>query len=437
MTDFKPGKKLLLTNGETIIVKSKLGEGGQGSVYKVTYNGAEYALKWYLSSYLKSLKPNCKKFYENLSNNVKSGAPSSHFLWMKAVAATGKDSKGFGYIMDVRPQNYSEFTKFIKAKEHFANTQAVINASINIVEAFQALHRKGYSYQDLSPGNFFIDKTNGDVLICDNDNVAPDGSNLGVGGTPGYMAPEMILGKKKQSTKKKMISLSVILFELLFLAHLLEGANFCKYPCLTPQIEKELYAEHPVFVCSTTDRSNGPVRGICSNLMSLWPIYPDYIHDAFQTAFSEEALHDGRKRLSERVWRNTLYRLLDDAVLCPSCGEINFASKSSGNEIVCTECHKKQIMPYSIVAGQSRVVAQNGKTLTQFHMTQGRRDVVIGTVVESKKTKGVYGLRNDSALVWAVEYPEKSVVSYEPGKTVTLIPQTKITIGSKTIKIEE
>lgn len=259
---------------------------------------------------------------------------------MKAVAATGKDSKGFGYIMDVRPQNYSEFTKFIKAKEHFANTQAVINASINIVEAFQALHRKGYSYQDLSPGNFFIDKTNGDVLICDNDNVAPDGSNLGVGGTPGYMAPEVILGKEKPSTNTDLFSLSVILFELLFLAHPLEGANCCKYPCLTPQIEKELYAEHPVFVCSTTDRSNGPVRGICSNLMSLWPIYPDYIHDAFQTAFSEEALHDGRKRLSERVWRNTLYRLLDDAVLCPSCGEINFASKSSGNEIVCTECHK-------------------------------------------------------------------------------------------------
>lgn len=82
MSDFKPGKRLQLTNGGMITVKSKIGEGGQGSVYKVSYNGAEYALKWYLSSYLKSLKPNCKKFYENLSNNVKSGAPSSHFLWM-------------------------------------------------------------------------------------------------------------------------------------------------------------------------------------------------------------------------------------------------------------------------------------------------------------------------------------------------------------------
>ena len=136
-------------------------------------------------------------------------------------------------------------------------------------------------------------------------------------------------------------------------------------------------------------------------------------------------------------WRDILYRLLDDAVVCPCCGEINFASKSNGKEIICTECHKKQILPYSIVTEHARLVAQNGKTLTQFHVTHGSRDVVIGTVVESKKTKGVYGLRNDSALIWAVEYPEKPIASYEPGKTVTLIPQTKITIGSKTIKIEE
>ena len=82
-------------------------------------------------------------------------------------------------------------------------------------------------------------------------------------------------------------------------------------------------------------------------------------------------------------------------------------------------------------------MAQNGKMLTQFHVTHGSRDVTMGTVVESKKTKGVYGLKNESSFIWAVEYPEKPIVSYEPGKTVTLIPQTKITIGNKTIHIEE
>ena len=46
MSDFKPGTKIKLTNGGTVTVKSKIGEGGQGSVYKVDYDGKDYALKW-------------------------------------------------------------------------------------------------------------------------------------------------------------------------------------------------------------------------------------------------------------------------------------------------------------------------------------------------------------------------------------------------------
>ena len=185
MEDFKPGDKVKLTNGEEVSIVEKIGEGGQGAVYKVQMGSQEYALKWYLPQYLKRLKPNCNNFYKNLEYNVSSGSPSPAFLCKKAVAVTGKHSKGFGYIMDLRPKEYEEFTKFIKARVHFSSTQAVINAAINVVEAFQALHRKGLSYQDLSPGNFFINKDTGAVLICDNDNVAPDGTNLGVGGTPG------------------------------------------------------------------------------------------------------------------------------------------------------------------------------------------------------------------------------------------------------------
>ena len=64
MSEFKCGDKIKLTNGDSITVKSKIGEGGQGSVYKVDYGGKEFALKWYLPGYLKGLKPNHKKFYK-------------------------------------------------------------------------------------------------------------------------------------------------------------------------------------------------------------------------------------------------------------------------------------------------------------------------------------------------------------------------------------
>lgn len=436
MADFKSGEQIKLTSNGFITVKNKIGEGGQGSVYCVDYQGKSYALKWYLPSYLKGLKPDCAPFYENLVNNVHAGAPSPSFLWMQAIAVTGKHSNGFGYIMELRPTGYEEFTKFIKGREHFSNTQAVITAAIQVVEAFRALHKRGYSYQDLSPGNFFINKLTGDVLICDNDNVAPNNKNLGVGGTPGYMAPEVILGNSIPSTNTDLFSLAVILFELFFLSHPLEGLNCCKHPCLTQQIEKELYAIHPVFVCSKTDRSNAPVRGISTNLMNLWPTYPEYLHEAFQQAFSETALKDGQKRPSEMDWLKVLDRLRDDAIPCPHCHEANFVSMAQGNTLCCPVCKHSSAVPVRITVNGSEIAAAKDKHLSEHQVNYGSREKIIGTFMESKKTSGFFGLRNDSGLVWSVEYPGKPAVNYEAGKTVSLYPGTKIHIGTSTVEVK-
>lgn len=435
MDEFKRGKKLHLLNGKTITVQSKIGEGGQGAVYSVDYNGKKYALKWYLPNYLRGLKPNCKDFYKNLVRNVEDGTPSSQFLWMQAVAVTGKHSNGFGYLMELRPSNYAEFTKFIKAKEKFTCTQAVINAAVNVVSAFQALHRSGKSYQDISPGNFFIDKNTGDVLICDNDNVAPYGSNLGVGGTPGYMAPEVILGKSTPNTDTDLFSLAVILFELFFLSHPLEGANCCKHPCLTPKIERELYAVNPVFVCSKEDTSNAPVRGTCSNLIRLWPMYPEFLHDKFRKAFSKVALHSGAQRLSEKEWKDVLFALLDSSVICPHCHEMNFIDMADGTSLQCVECKKRIAVPCKLSVNSFEVAAEKDKHLTEYHLTYGDRQKIAGTIVESKKTAGVFGLRNDSSEIWVVHYPGKEEMYYETGKTVTLLRGTEIKIATKTVKI--
>ena len=434
MEDLKAGTKLQLMNGGGITVKSKIGEGGQGAVYNVADDsGKQYALKWYLPAYLKKLK-NRKKFCENLSNNVKKGSPSASFLWPKAIAHTGKHSKGIGYVMELRPHNYSEFTKFMKAKEHFANTQAVICAAINVVESFQALHRKGLSYQDLSPGNFFIDKK-GDVLICDNDNVAPYGTNMGVAGTPGYMAPEVILGKAKPDINTDLFSLSVILFELFFLSHPLEGANCCKHPCLTTKIERELYAEKPVFVLSETDKSNLPVRGVHTNLINLWGVYPKFLQDAFQKAFGS-GLKTVGARLSEGAWLKVLYKLRDNAVACPKCKELNFADNAHGATIVCDVCKQQYSLPFRLCTNGNEIFVQKDKCLTEYHTVYGSIKNVVGTVIESKKTLGVFGLRNDSNQIWQVAYPDKPVVTYEKGKTVTLIPETEITIGDCKVTVK-
>ena len=43
---FTKGSRIPLQNGQSAEVIAKLGEGGQGTVYRVRIGGKEYALKW-------------------------------------------------------------------------------------------------------------------------------------------------------------------------------------------------------------------------------------------------------------------------------------------------------------------------------------------------------------------------------------------------------
>ena len=148
MADLPKGYTIQTKNFKNLIVWDKLGEGGQGAVYRVDYNGTAKALKWYSGKKFKN--PN--KFYTNLENNIKKGKPANIFLWPEDI--TEKTGEAFGYIMDLRPGDYRDFSKFLIGKEVFASVTAMVNTALHIVAGFRALHLKGYSYQDLNDGNF-------------------------------------------------------------------------------------------------------------------------------------------------------------------------------------------------------------------------------------------------------------------------------------------
>ena len=74
MAELKNGFKGRTVNGGEFTVLEFLGGGGQGNVYKISFNGREMALKWYHKSTIEKMK-NPKEFYENLRNNIRKGAP--------------------------------------------------------------------------------------------------------------------------------------------------------------------------------------------------------------------------------------------------------------------------------------------------------------------------------------------------------------------------
>ena len=205
--------------GGPVEVVRGLGGGSQGQVYEVEVGGERLALKWFL--------PACiardRTLERRLGDCIRTTAPSEDFLWPLALlhptpACTARlrtRSPGFGYLMELRPETY------VGAHEHLAgrlsiSLRNVLRAGFFLADAFGALHLRGLCYRDVSIGNLFLEPASGRILVCDNDNVGVNGQDPGgVLGTPGFMAPEVLLQQARPGTASDLFSLAVLLFRLL------------------------------------------------------------------------------------------------------------------------------------------------------------------------------------------------------------------------------
>jgi serine/threonine protein kinase len=426
--ELKSGQKIRVKDsGDSVTVVKKLGEGGQGIVYEAEYLGNRYALKWFFPGKIK--KP--KEFRDNLCQNIADGPPTESFLW--PILVTEQDGGSFGYLMKIRPGNYKSFTDILNAKIRIVKHSVRIKAALTIVESFFALHRQGKSYQDLNDGNFFIDPSSGDVLICDNDNVAPYGINLGIAGKCRYMAPEVVLGEKP-GMQSDYFSLAVMLFLLLFLSHPLEGEKVIKSVCLTEKHERKHYGSDPVFIFDPQNDSNRPVRGVHNNAIALWPLYPAFIRDAFTTSFTA-GIRSKEARISDSEWLKLFVRLRDEIITC-GCGCENFActNEISGTHYVrCLGCGAEMIQPLRMDIQKYTITLYPGNRLYECHITPGGTDfrTAAGEVIRNKKDRSLWGIRNLSGIAWRAQMPDGQTKSVAPGGVVPIFRGVTVDFGNR------
>lgn len=425
MKEFQKGQRIKTVSGGELEVIQKLGEGGQGVVYKVNYNGKPLALKWYFGNKLN----NADKFYRNIQNNIKQGTPTGAFLWPLEITEYFEGS--FGYLMELRPPEYKDFSLFLLAKVHFANIEALINTALCITNGFRELHNRGYSYQDLNDGNFFVNPKTGDVLICDNDNVAPYGENLGIAGKCRYMAPEVVMGQKRPDSHTDRFSLAVVLYMLLFLNHPLEGKRtMC--PCLTEELERKFYGSDPVFVWDPANDANRPVRGVHTNEIKLWPLYPAFVRKTFEKAFSHEVMvgNDTTHRVIEKEWQEVFTTLRDLTIKC-SCGSETFIDPSQ-QSCRCINCGKSIERPPILKVKKYHAALAPGKKLYACHVQYDSDDFkeANGEVISSRNNPSLLGLRNDSNNTWEAILPNGSSKGYPNGQVIKLGKGIKINFGN-------
>ena len=429
------------TDGTNIKILDELGRGGQGIVYKVLFNNEQYALKWYW----KGLGKERDVFYKNLKHNVDVGSPAKTFLWPLAI--TDIDSNGcFGYVMELRRPEYVDFPKILCAKVKFSGFEAIVNAALQITTSFKQLHSKGFSYQDLNDGNFFVNPENGDVLICDNDNVAPNGENMGIMGKAGYMAPE-ILNRDMDNRPDKYsdrFSLAVVLFLLLFRDHPLKGQLEDPDDPFEENVY-EIMCKNPVFIFDDKDFSNRPKPNIHVNAIRFWNIYPPFVQNAFKKAFDKSFMKcDGegkQDRLSEAEWCKTFAWLRNSIVKCTNCGkETFFPMKHPEDKCMC--CNKTISRPSTIFLKDSfrkdvTIPLQSGSKIYTYEIdsmadfTTDTIDSVVGEVIENKKSKGFYGIKNLSKDTWYRRTPGGKESICSPGDVLLIAKDNTIKFGTK------
>ena len=222
-----------------------LGGGSQGQVFAVESGGEQLALKWYFPACI-SRDPQLR---QRLQQSIRLGSPNADFLWPLALLEPDGSSSslircnppGFGYLMPLRPAGY------VGAHLHAGgqleiSLQTVLRACFFLANGFHQLHLKGLCYKDISLGNLFLHPETGRILICDNDNVEIDGQGRGsVLGTPGFMAPEVLLGQARPSAGSDLFSLAVLLFRLLTRHDPFRGARELAIRCLDEPARRRLY----------------------------------------------------------------------------------------------------------------------------------------------------------------------------------------------------
>lgn len=331
-----------------------------------------------------------------------------------------------------------ETGKTLEKGLHFPSMQTMITGALSLVSFFERIHKDGYVYGSNHAGNFRFCLETGELvedadryLVKSYSSFPSDilkeedwsGDRLSFNE---FLAPELVqaLADSQElnfGMETDWYFLSVFLFEYFFHTGSPFEGKMMVNRCFLSPLEKEAYrAEHGRFCMDMGETDNAPVKGIQDKLIRYWKEYPRILRRIFQRAFIDGGSLSNL-RPTEVDWKQVLTQMAMDYQEC-SCGFQGFSFRLQEKENGTLACPKCKKVYYPLTNGMDRILLAEGGKL--YACQTGRdpfdKDTVTGLIVENKKKKGLYGIKNISRDVWRGMYPDHTVREVGQGQGIPI-----------------
>ena len=429
----KPGQLLVSGDGLVVEVLELIGAGGQGEVYRVQVEGKPYALKWYHHPATDAQRAVADEQRHALTGYLLNNAPpDSRFLWPLAFVDE-PEGRTYGYLMELLPQRFQGLESLVLGQMRpVPSFRKLCRAAIGLAECFRKLHNMGACYKDINLGGPVLDPDNGDVMVCDLDNVR-------INKTPGniifvfFAAPELIRGEGTCQTNTDIHSLAVLLFYMFVRQHPLDGVKQLRVNVFNEAAQRKFYGREPVFIFDPGNDTNRPIPGFHDHAIRNWSIYPHFLQRLFIRAFTD-GLHTPTLRVREGEWMEAFSRLRDSLFYCAGCGSENFYDferNVDGQQQPCWRCGATSPVPIRLEIGDRWILLNHNTQLFAHHL--GRRldfSHQAAKVSQHPTNPAKWGLTNISNSKWTFRAKDGALKECASGRSVPLRNGLEINFGT-------
>lgn len=316
------GKRIVNEHGQTYELERELGRGGQGAVFAV--KGGKRAIK--------ILFDRSSSRRELLRGQLQQIARMRSELRDLAIAHPLEmlQPPHLGYVMELitgmipisqlinTPRDVNSLAEWYLSAGGLRRRLLLL---ARCAEVLSQLHSKGLVYSDPSPNNIFVstDLDAHEIRLIDADNLHYESStSTRTIRTPGYGAPELVLGKSGVNTLTDAHAFAIIAFQTLCLIHPLMGDLVLDGE---PELEEQALEGSLPWVDDPDDRSNATVHGFPREM-----VLSPKLKKLCQGCFSE-GLREQTKRPGINQWVEDLYSAADFTVKCPDCHSTYYANQ--------------------------------------------------------------------------------------------------------------